>query len=53
MESKAGLRVIKLTDASFLRTLEGCVRIGVWPMFVIAAWVNRLVVHIQLSRAAL
>lgn len=28
MESKSGLRLCKLTDASYLRTLETCVRIG-------------------------
>ena len=28
MEQRNGLRVVKLTDASFLRTLENCIRIG-------------------------
>ncbi|WIA13579.1 hypothetical protein OEZ85_007146 [Tetradesmus obliquus] len=28
MESRSGLRVIKLTDSNFLRTLENCIRIG-------------------------
>lgn len=28
MESKAGLRLIKLTDPNFLRTLENSIRIG-------------------------
>ena len=28
MESKNGLKIIKLTDANFLRTLENCIRIG-------------------------
>lgn len=28
MESKRGLRVIKLTDSSFLRTLENSIRLG-------------------------
>ncbi len=28
MESRNGLRVIKLTDSSFLRTLENSIRIG-------------------------
>eukprot|EP00951_Prasinocladus_malaysianus_P010352 scaffold75916_cov45-Prasinocladus_malaysianus.AAC.1 len=28
MEAKAGLRVIKLTDGQYLRTLENCIRIG-------------------------
>ncbi len=28
MEAKSGLRVIKLTDPSFLRSLENCIRIG-------------------------
>lgn len=28
MEMKNGLKVIKLTDSNFLRTLENCIRIG-------------------------
>jgi hypothetical protein len=28
LESRSGLRVIKLTDSNFLRTLENCIRIG-------------------------
>ena len=28
MESKNGLKVIKLTDANYLRTLENAIRIG-------------------------
>lgn len=28
MEQKAGLRLCKLTDGNFLRTLETCIRIG-------------------------
>jgi dynein heavy chain, axonemal len=28
MESKNGLRIIKLTDGNFLRTLENCIRVG-------------------------
>lgn len=28
LESRSGLRVVKLTDSNFLRTLENCIRIG-------------------------
>jgi len=28
MENKNGLKIIKLTDSNFLRTLENCIRIG-------------------------
>lgn len=28
MENKNGLKIIKLTDGNFLRTLENCIRIG-------------------------
>ena len=28
METRNGLKVIKLTDGNFLRTLENCIRIG-------------------------
>ncbi|KAK3247052.1 hypothetical protein CYMTET_43439 [Cymbomonas tetramitiformis] len=33
MESKNGLRIVKLTDGNFLRTLENCIRVG-YPVLI-------------------
>jgi hypothetical protein len=50
MESRSGLRIIKLTDPTFLRVLENSIRIGN-PVLIEVGWAPCIVTTLEMVGA--
>ena len=52
MEGKNGLKVVKLTDPNYLRTLENAIRIGTPVLIEDVCLLQHYIVHVTLTAVA-